>query len=104
MWNSNWHYIHDKIAWAKKNNLDISSYMKVVPVSFAQEGPSMLVHCKSLLENEDSLVAINSQYDKLITGLRGAVAVEYKLNKNETPYPDLVDAQRLAMKFFKLRK
>jgi hypothetical protein len=78
--------------------------MKVVPVSFAQEGPSMLVHCKSLLENEDSLVAINSQYDKLITGLRGAVAVEYKLNKNETPYPDLVDAQRLAMKFFKLRK
>jgi hypothetical protein len=33
-----------------------------------------------------------------------AVVVEYKLNKNETPYPDLVDAYRLAMKFFKLRK
>ncbi|HEU4822426.1 MAG TPA: hypothetical protein VFS97_03285 [Nitrososphaeraceae archaeon] len=28
---SNWQHIHDKIAWAKKDN-DISSYMKVVPV------------------------------------------------------------------------
>jgi hypothetical protein len=29
-------------AWAKKNRLNISNYMQTVPVSFAQEGASML--------------------------------------------------------------
>ena len=53
--------------------------MKVVPVSFGQEGAAMLSHCKNLLEHEDSLVAINPKFDKLITALRGAVAKEYKL-------------------------
>jgi hypothetical protein len=102
--NPNWHYIHEKIAWAKKNRLNVSDYMQVVPVSFSQEGASMLSHCKNLIENEDSLIAINPEYDKLISGLKGAIAQEYKLNKSETPYPDLVDAFRLACKFFELKK
>jgi hypothetical protein len=102
--NPNWQYIHEKIAWAKKNRLNISNYMQVVPVSFALEGASMLSHCKNLLENDDSLVAINSKWDKLISGLKGAIAQEYKLNKTETPYPDLVDAFRLACKFFQLKR
>jgi hypothetical protein len=38
---SDWYHIYDKIAWAKKNNL-MSHYMQVIPVSFAQEGASML--------------------------------------------------------------
>jgi len=101
---SNWQRIHDKIAWAKKNGLNISDYLQTVPVSFTQEGASMLSHCKNLIENEDSLVAINSKWDKLIAGLRGSVAQEYKLLKSETPYCDLVDAYRLAMKFFRLAK
>jgi hypothetical protein len=100
----NWQYIHEKIAWAKKNRLNISNYMQTVPVSFAQEGASMLSHCKNLLENDDSLVAINSKWDKLISGLKGAIAQEYKLNKTETPYSDLVDAFRLACKFFQLKR
>ena len=62
---SNWHHIHDKIAWCKKNGLDVSDYMQTVPVSFAQEGASMLSHCKNLLENDDSLVAINSKWEVL---------------------------------------
>jgi hypothetical protein len=102
--NSNWQYIHERIAYYKKNRLNISEYMKTVPVSFALEGVKMLVHCKNLLENEDSLVAINPRHEKLIAGLRGAIAKEYRLNKTETPYSDLVDAYRLAMKFFSLEK
>lgn len=39
---SNWYHIHDKITWTKKNNLNVSDYLQVVPVSFAQEGASML--------------------------------------------------------------
>jgi hypothetical protein len=64
----------------------------------------MLSHCKNLVENEDSLIAINPEYDKMIASLKGAIAQEYKLNKAETPYPDLVDAFRLACKFFELKK
>jgi hypothetical protein len=102
--NPNWQYSHEKIAWAKKKRLNISNYMQTVPVSFAQEGASMLSHCKNLLENDDSLVAINSKWDKLISGLKGAIAQEYKLNKTETPFSDLVDAFRLACKFFQLKR
>jgi hypothetical protein len=101
---SNWYHIHDKINHCRKEGLNISDYMRVVPVSFAQEGPSMLAHCKNLLEHEDNLVAINPQFDKLITALRGAMAKEYKLDKTESPFNDLTDSFRLAMKFFSLEK
>jgi hypothetical protein len=96
--------IHEKIAWCKKNSLNVSDYMQVVPVSFAQEGARMSSHCKNILEHEDSLIAINSKWDKLIVGLRGALATEYRLDKTESPYSDLIDSFRLSMKFFTLNK
>jgi hypothetical protein len=34
--------------------LRVETAMKVIPVSFGQEGASMLVHCESLLEHEDN--------------------------------------------------
>jgi hypothetical protein len=34
--------------------------MRVIPVSFGQEGPSMLVHIKNLLDHPDELIAIQS--------------------------------------------
>jgi hypothetical protein len=101
---SNWSRVHEKISHCRKEGLNLSDYMKVVPVSFAQEGASMLVLCKNLLEHEDSLIAINPQFEDLITALRGAVAKEYKLDKNESPLNDLTDSFRLACKFFKLEK
>jgi hypothetical protein len=64
----------------------------------------MLVHCKNLLEHEDSLIAINPQFSDLITALRGVVAKDYKLDKNESPLNDLTDSFRLACKFFRLEK
>jgi hypothetical protein len=60
--------------------------MKVIPVSFDQEGASMLVHVKNLLEHEDHIIAINPKYTQLITALKGAVSVEYKLDKSESPF------------------
>jgi hypothetical protein len=64
----------------------------------------MLSHAKGLMEEIDddgsSLIAIHKRFDKLLTGLRTAVANEYKLNKEETVYDDLVDVFRLALKHF----
>lgn len=80
------------------------SSMKVIPVSFSQEGASMLSHCKNLLEHEDGILAINEKYTQLITALKGAQSTEYRLDKKESPFPDLIDAYRLAMKYFRLEK
>jgi hypothetical protein len=102
--NSNWQYIHETIAHYKKMNSRIENIMKVIPVSFGQEGASMLVHCKNLLEHEDNLIAISPKHEKLIAALKGAVSREYKLDKTESPYNDLTDAFRLAAKYFRLEK
>jgi hypothetical protein len=102
--NSNWQYIHEKLSWAKKNRLRIENYMKVVPVSFAVDGGTMLVHCKNLLESDDNLVAINPKFDKLIEGLRTCTAVEYKVDKQNMMYSDVFDSFRLASKFFGLKR
>jgi hypothetical protein len=45
-----------------------------------------------------------TKLDKLLTGLRTAVANEYKLDKENTVYDDLVDAFRLALQFYKMTK
>ena len=90
---------------ARNTILHIEDRMIVVPVPFSVEGAKMLQHAKSLVEDTDddgsSLVAIHKRFDKLLTGLRTAVANEYKLDKKETVYDDLVDAFRLALTFYK---
>jgi hypothetical protein len=36
--------------------------------------------------------------------LKGAQSIEYRLDKKNSPFPDLIDAYRLAMKYFYLTK
>jgi hypothetical protein len=55
-----------------------------------QIGAKMLQHTKSLLENPDNLIAISPQFNKLVTALRTAVANEYKLDKEQTSYHDIL--------------
>jgi hypothetical protein len=47
-----------------------------------------------------SYLAIDPQYDKLLTSLRTAYANELSLDKDQTSYDDLLDALRLALKGF----
>ena len=102
---TNWQRIHDTLKRYRDMNLRIEdSSMKVIPVSFRQEGASMLTHCKNLLEHKESIIAINPKHEELITSLRGTITKEYKVNKTETPYSDLLDAFRLAAKYFHLEK
>jgi hypothetical protein len=102
---TDWQYIHDTLLKYKKmKSARVESVMKVVPVSFREEGASMLVHVKNLLDHEDGLIAINEKYTPLIVALKGAVSVEYKLSKSESPLNDLTDAFRLACKYFHLEK
>jgi uncharacterized protein (DUF1684 family) len=74
--------------------------MKVIPIPFSTSGAKMLQHTKFLLEDKDNLVAIDKQFDKLLTALRTAVANEYKLDKEQTSYHDLLDAFRLSLQLY----
>jgi hypothetical protein len=101
-------YVKDQFAFCKKYNVHIEDRMIVVPVPFSVEGAHMLQHAKSLMEETDedgsSLIAIDKSFDKLLTGLRTAVANEYKLDKEVTSFDDLVDAFRLSLTFYKRSK
>ena len=103
--NSNWQYIREKIAYCKKNRLRLENgYMKIIPISFGQMGPAMISHCQALLDNDEGLVVINPKFQDLIIGLRGAVSMDGRLIKEESPNHDLIDGFRLAANYFTLGK
>ena len=76
-------------------------YMKVQPVNFATRHKAMLAHSKLLLEK--GYLAINEKFDKLITSLRTAVAVENTLDKEATSYNDVYDSFRLALEYYPVK-
>jgi len=97
-------YVQEMIAFCRKHNLDLANRMHVVPVAFGLDGPKMLAHAKKLLEDSRNIVAINPKLEKLIVALRTAVVEgEYKLNKEDTSYDDILDALRLALTFYKYK-
>jgi hypothetical protein len=101
--------VREKKAYAMKYNLHVEDQMFVVPVPFHPEGAKMLQHAKWLMEEPDedggSLIAIHKErFHKLVTALRTAIANEYKLDKEQTSYNDILDAFRLALQFYKRSK
>ena len=74
--------------------------MKIVPVNFNSEHKAMLGHCKMVFENDGGRIAINPNFDKLLTSLRTAVDQDGTLDKEATSYNDIFDAFRLALKFY----
>lgn len=97
-------YITDKLSWCRKTNSNSANYMFVVPIPFSIQGAQLLQHTKSLLEDPDNLIQIDKSFDKLLTGLRTAIANEYKLDKEQTSYDDILDAFRLALTFYRRSK
>lgn len=96
-----WNYIHERISYCKKNNLQLEREMKVIPIPFSIQGTSMMAHVKSLLENKNRVVAIRPEFDKLITSLKTAVTDDMgRLDKQATLYHDIFDAFRLALRFY----
>jgi hypothetical protein len=100
------HYVKDQIAECRKYNLHVED--RIVPTSFFIKGAEMLQHTKWLLEETEedgsSLIAIHPSFNKLLTALRTAVANEYKLDKEQTSYNDILDAFRLSLQFYKRNK
>ena len=93
----------EQIDLAKKQGFgDGTSNMRIIPVNFNSEHRSLLGHTKMLLEQDPRVVAINQdKFSKLIVALRTAVAEDGVLDKEATAHDALLDAYRLALKFYK---
>jgi hypothetical protein len=98
--------IKQQLDECKKYDLNPADYMTVIPVSFNTEAKNMLIHTKELLEYETRpLIRINQKFDKLITALRTAISDDSgRLDKESTSYDDVLDAFRLALKHFRIKK
>jgi hypothetical protein len=96
--------VTDKLSWCRKHNADPANYMLVIPTPFSVENAKMLQHAKSLIEDPDGLIAIHPSFDKLLTSLRTAVATDYKLDKEQTSFNDILDAFRLSLQFYNRKK
>jgi hypothetical protein len=100
--------VREKKAYAMKYNLHVEDQMFVVPVPFHPEGAKMLQHTKWLMEEPDedggSLIAIHKERFHKLAALRTAIANEYKLDKEQTSYNDILDAFRLSLQFYKRSK
>ena len=87
-------YVKNQIAECRKYNLHIEDRMFICPVPFNVEGAHMLAHTKWIIEETEedgsSLIAIHPSFNKLLTALRTAVAQEYKLQKEETSFDDVL--------------
>jgi hypothetical protein len=97
-------YISEKVAYCKKNNLDLNGYMVCIPVPFSTQGRAMLQHAKSLVEDPDGLVLIDKSFDKLLMALRTASAEDSRLSKEQTSFHDVLDAFRLSLQYYRRSK
>jgi hypothetical protein len=81
----------------------------LVSLHSSEKGHLKLQNVKWLLEERDedgsSLLAIDRErFHKLVTALKTAYATEYKLDKEQTYYNDILDAFRLSLQFYKRSK
>ena len=74
---------------------------KIVPVNFMSMHKRMLGHLQSLVSKR--LLGINPKFEKLIIALRTAYARDLMLDKEQTSYPDILDALRLNLLNYPLR-
>jgi hypothetical protein len=88
----------DNLNWQKTTDFGQNSNIKIRPISFNSEHKNMLSNLHAVVTK--GYLAIPEKYDKLITSLRTAYAVELDLDKKQTSYDDLLDALRLGLKAY----
>lgn len=86
----------------------LEKYLFVVPIPFQIKGQDLLSHLKWLIEETDedgkAMVGIDKRFEKVITSLRTAQAVENRLDKEATIHDDTFDSLRLNLSFYREKK
>ena len=96
-------YIRDKQSYCRKHNLHIENFMFVCPTPFSIENKRMISNAKWLMDEKEedgsSLIAIHPTFDKLLISLRTASVVEWKLQKDEVSFNDILDSFLMALQY-----
>ena len=103
----NQQYINDQRIECRKYNLHLEDRMIIVPVPFSLKGLICYNTLHGYWKKQKKTGELNCNppfFEKLLTSLRTAVANEYKLDKEQTSYNDILDAFRLALQFYKRSK
>ena len=74
--------------------------VKIIPVNFNTQHKNMLGNLHAVVSK--GYLAIDPQYDKLLTSLRTAYANELTLDKDQSSFNDLLDALRLSLKGYNI--
>ena len=95
-----------KIRWNENLNWkkveDVTTHNnKIIPVAFQNSHKQMLSHLHLIASK--GWLAIDPKFDKLLTSLRTAYAIELTLDKEHTSYDDLLDALRLSLKAYNIQ-
>jgi hypothetical protein len=77
----------------------IQRKLVVHPIPFRTMHRSMMANLKYFLDS--NTLQIHPSFVKLVIGLRSASAIEYDYQKQDSSYPDIIDATRLALQFVK---
>jgi hypothetical protein len=88
----------EQMTELRSKGADPVAWMKVVPVSFSAEQTQMLGNLKILLEKR--VLAINPEFEELVLSLRTATERDGILIKEDSLHNDLLDALRLAVKYY----
>lgn len=94
-------YVFQKLAEYQKSNIKPSTVMRVIPVPFSINHVKMLQHLSALLDK--GFIMIHPKFENLITSLRSAVSIDYKLDKTRSAHNDLLDALRLAVQLYDIK-
>jgi hypothetical protein len=92
--------VKDMIKDGRPQHQIINRYT-VHALNFGTSHRQMLQLSKALLDDPDGLVAIHPSQELLIQALRGAIASEWILDKNESPFNHVLDTFRMACTFFR---
>jgi hypothetical protein len=71
--------------------------MQIVPINFGRRHVEMLHWAVELMQTGGKIIRIHPKLTELLTSLRTAIAVEGRLNKEETSFADVLDAFRLSL-------
>ena len=94
-----------KIKWDESLDWETNEEMspelvKVIPVNFNTQHKNMLGNLHAVVSK--GYLAIDPQFDKLLTSLRTAYANELTLDKDQSSFNDLLDALRLSLKGYNI--
>ena len=101
-----WPLVKEQLQEAKRDGIDASQIMYVVPFIFSTESKkAMTMHTQELLDDYRRYLAIDGRFENLLNSLKGAIFDERgMLDKDLSPHNDLLECFMMGLQFFPMKR